>query len=88
MSYQKSYSLLKNMFFAFTAICFFASCQDEEITGTPENAQTAAVSTDAPNAASLTILEKIPSLQILLNAPRALMLLMSTLKLSMQRYWD
>jgi hypothetical protein len=55
MTYQKSFSLLKNMFFAFAAICFFASCQDEEIIGTSESAQTAAVSTDESNVASLTI---------------------------------
>lgn len=55
MIYQKSFSVVKCVCFAFVAICFLASCQDEEIAAAPTNSESAAVSDGESNIASLTI---------------------------------
>lgn len=55
MTYQKSFSVVKNVFLAIVAVCFLASCQDDEIVGSPEVASTSSAVTEESNISSLTV---------------------------------
>ena len=55
MTYQKSFSVVKNLFFALVAICFLANCQDDEVLAVTEDVKTTAASVSESNIESLTI---------------------------------
>jgi hypothetical protein len=55
MTYQKTFSIAKNLFFSFAAVCFLASCQDDEMLAVTEDVETTAASVSESNIESLTI---------------------------------
>jgi hypothetical protein len=55
MIYQKTFSTVKNLFFTLVAICFLASCQDDEMLAVSEDAETKAASVVESEIGSLTI---------------------------------
>src|ERR1043165_7862569 len=55
MTYKKSFSVVKKMFFTLVTICCLASCQDDEILAVSEDAETKAASVTESEIGSLTI---------------------------------
>lgn len=55
MTYEKSFSVVKKLFFTLVAIGFLASCQDDEILAVAEDPQTTAASVTESEIGSLTI---------------------------------
>jgi hypothetical protein len=55
MTNEKTFSVVKKLFFTLVAICFLASCQDDEMLAVSEDAETTAASVTESQIGSLTI---------------------------------